>query len=148
MITDYLSNAPLYYPVHRHFELAFDFLMRDNLGNLAPGKYPLIDTDVFALVMAYQTKDPAEAPLECHRTYIDIQYIISGTERMGYAALAPSATLSYNAEKDVAIFPGQCDYLIMPRGSFAIFFPQDAHQPQIMVDKPEAVQKVVVKVKI
>jgi len=38
--------------------------------------------------------------------------------------------------------------LILGNGYFAIFFPQDGHMPQLCVENPEPVKKVVIKVRI
>lgn len=38
--------------------------------------------------------------------------------------------------------------MIIGDGYFAIFFSQDGHMPQLSVDKPKMVKKVVVKIEI
>lgn len=59
-------------------------------------------------------------------------------------------TKSYSEEKDAAFYEvnSQTPEMTIGNGYFAIFFPQDGHMPQLCVDEPIKVKKVVVKVEI
>ncbi len=62
---------------------------------------------------------------------------------------ASSYLKEYNPEKDIEFLTGEGDYVTLNKGSYAIFFPQDAHMPKIAPeDVPGKVIKVVVKVKV
>ena len=58
----------------------------------------------------------------------------------------------YGEEKDAAFYSADIlplpSYLLLQPGYFAIFFPQDGHMPQLSVDKPTMVKKIVVKVEM
>ena len=55
----------------------------------------------------------------------------------------------YNEEKDIIKYDGPADtYVTCKPGEMAIFFPQDGHMPQLCVDEPEMVKRVVVKVEV
>lgn len=88
-----------------------------------------------------------EGKLEGHRKYIDIQYVISGDESMGWSPrsdVAPSE--NYDAEKDLEFFEGSPESIVqVPPGSFAVFLPTDAHLPCI---GKGPIHKVVVKVAV
>ena len=90
-----------------------------------------------------------EAKLETHRKYIDIQFVISGVDEMGWRPL-PScgkASTPYDAEKDAALFESAPDsWVAVGPGAFAVFFPEDAHAPLIGAGEP--VRKLVVKVRV
>ena len=93
-----------------------------------------------------------EKGYEAHREYIDIQYLISGEEKICCAPLEYlKEKAAYNTEKDVAFYD-EADVkpqeLLLGNGYFAILYPQDGHMPQLCVKEPMAVKKVVVKVKI
>ena len=87
---------------------------------------------------------------ECHRNYVDIQYIAEGVEQIGVNHIDKMHVVTeYNPEKDVAILGGKGDYVTLSEGSYGIFFPEDAHQPKVAPDNiPGPVKKVVIKVKI
>jgi YhcH/YjgK/YiaL family protein len=120
-----------------------------------PGLPERVEIDgkaVYALVQRYETQ-AAEGviKLEAHRSYIDIQYICSGEEMMGWADVRAlrDATV-YNPEKDV--FHGwmeaaQVTPLQVRSGQAAIFFTEDAHAPKLAVGAPTSVVKIVVKVR-
>lgn len=104
------------------------------------------------IVQTYKTKPAEEKKTEAHRKFIDIQYIVSGRERIYFA---PKNTLSektaYNPEKDAEFFfaPERFSYAVLDEGDFAVFYPDDAHRPSCTHGAaPCEVRKVVVKVPV
>ena len=156
MILDSLKNCDLYTSCHRDFSLAFEILKGAIQDNLPPAKYELGDTEkeVFftVSVQEYETKSRDEGKFEAHQDYIDIQYIVSGTEEMEVCDLAFSGALTeYNKDKDVQFFvpKEKTTYLTLRAGDCAIFFPHDVHKPGISPEgEKKFVKKIVVKVKI
>lgn len=149
MIFDSLSQSHLYDVVHPRLAAGFDFLRKNNVLELAEGKYEIDGTDLFAIVSSYPTKPKEEVKWECHEKYIDIQYIAEGVELIGYAPLASMESVTpYNDVKDVAFLKGEGNYVVVPQGYFAVFYPHDAHGPNLAVDQSVKVKKVVVKIKL
>jgi biofilm protein TabA len=149
MILDKLENAASYSGIHENLNKGFAFLKNTNLIDLAPGKYEIDGSDVFALVSEYESKAHQDCRPEAHQTYADIQFLVSGREAIGYAALSSqSVSLAYNPEKDIVFFTCETNAMILESGVFAVFFPQDIHRPCMQIDGPEKVKKLVVKVKI
>jgi biofilm protein TabA len=153
MIVDFLSNARLYHVLGPRFAAAFDYLARTDFTTLANGRYDVQGDDVFAMVQSYDSKllTPA-SKWEAHRTYADIQYIVSGQERMGYTQIGSlKVTDPYDATKDFELYTGQpdqtYDYVRVSPGMFTIFLPTDAHMPGVALNQPEKVSKVVMKVR-
>ena len=148
MILDKIQNAHRYYTLHPLFEQAFDFLKQPDLGNLPTGQQDINGKDLFAIISDGSGIPEEAAKLEVHRTYIDIQYIISGTDRMAWKDLALCAAPNdpYNAGRDAAFFPDKTrSWFDVPAGSFAIFYPDDAHAAMVTL---ENVHKVVLKIKV
>jgi YhcH/YjgK/YiaL family protein len=105
------------------------------------------------VVQRYRPKPPAEARWEAHRQYIDVQFLAGGVERIGYAPLgeALSVVQAYDAQKDVVFFAAAGDFVTVPAGSFAIFWPTDVHAPCLAGEASPAtveVCKVVVKCRV
>jgi len=154
MIVDYLSNAGFYHVLGSRFAEAFEYLSRTDFSNLPDGKYPVQGDDVFAMVQRYDSRvlTPA-SKWEAHKTYADIQYVISGSEKMGYTQHSfVKVTDPYNPEKDFELYASQSgqsyDFVRIGQGMFTIFLPTDVHLPCVALNQPEPVYKVVMKVRV
>lgn len=149
MVVDKLTNASLYAPAGSRIAKAFEFLRRSDLATLADGRYEIDGANVFALVQSYETKSREVGKWEAHRKYIDVQYVASGDECMGYANLADlKISKEYDAKDDYLLAEGSGDFVRVRPGMFTIFHPQDAHMPCTSVQNPSRVKKVVVKVAV
>ncbi|RYY40144.1 MAG: DUF386 family protein [Chitinophagaceae bacterium] len=125
---------------------ALDFLRTQKLAELAPGKYPLAGDSVYVSVTYGPEKALDSTKWEAHRRYIDLQYIIEGQEKMGVAALSGATeTVAYNEAKDVANYAAEGRFYVADPTQFFIFFPRDAHRPNIRVVDGN-VRKLVVKI--
>lgn len=152
MILSRLSEASRYDGVHPLFPKAFAYL-RDFDPATPDGKYPISGDDLVAVVQRYETGPEATKAWESHRIHADIQYIVSGSERMFVAATELLAGGSgYNSEKDVEKYQGAgaapVTELRLAPGDMAFFFPEDGHKPNCEWEAPCAVLKVVLKVRL
>jgi YhcH/YjgK/YiaL family protein len=147
MIVDSLKHAEKYLAISPRLSAALKFLQTADVATLPTGKHVIDGDDVYALVMDYQSKPISEGFLEAHRKYIDVQYVASGVERIGYVDLAKTVPGEYDEAKDFLKAEGTASMVVIDAGTFAVFFPHDAHMPCIAVDQPTAVRKVVVKVR-
>lgn len=145
MIIDNIINFHRYASIHPLMQKAIDFIHNNTLDTLQPGKYQLQEDDLYVNVDIAQPKTKAEAKLEAHKKYIDIQLPLTITEQMGYTPLThcgPQNT-SYDPAKDIQFFDGEAEtYLTVSPDMFTIFFPEDAHAPCIM---PSVNKKIIIK---
>lgn len=149
MIIDVLKNADLYREVNNKFNKAFNFLRSMDLLKLNPGKYEIEGTSIYAIVDNYFTRPKEEGVWEAHRRYIDIQFVVKNKEQIGYANLDQMQNYTeYDQKKDILFFKGTGSYFIIPADTFVIFTPQDVHMPGIVIEKPESVKKIVLKILI
>jgi len=147
MILDNIRNCEMYTAENKGLEKGFEFIKEYLKNPLEAGKYEIDGDKVYAVVQEYETKAPGK--FEAHKKYIDIQFIVSGKELIGYEnikALTPDT--EYDAEKDFMLFEGKkgTTELILESGMFAVFYPEDGHMPGCMAESPEKVVKIVVKV--
>lgn len=147
MILDTLGNAAKYTGLKMGISEAFGFLDQPGLADLPDGKYEILGDRVYALVARENGRKVSDTQLEGHRKHIDIQYVISGDESMGWAPREGLASsVDYDAEKDLEFFEGEpVSFMRVPPGSFAVFLPTDAHLPLI---GNGSIHKVVVKVAV
>jgi YhcH/YjgK/YiaL family protein len=149
MIIDGIKNAALYQGLNAGIRTALDYLAKTDFSAMAPGRYDIDGSNVYALVQQYETKPREKGLWEAHRRYIDVQFVAAGIEVMGYAPLGNcNVTQEYSSEKDCAFFSGNGDYVTARAGTFVIFFPEDVHMPCLVSDGPVTVRKVVVKVAV
>lgn len=125
--------------------------LRDLDGSIAEGRYEL-GGGSYANVERYTTRESNALGFESHCDYIDIQYLVAGRERVRVRDReALACTTPYDARRDAAFYHddgGSASELLLGDGMFAIFFPQDAHEPQLAAEEPAEVTKAVVKVRI
>jgi len=148
MIVDRLKRAESYFEQHPSFGKAFEFLRRKDLSGLSPGRHEVDGDRIYAIISKGPGRNRIQAMLEAHRKYIDIQYVISGIDEMGWKSLADCGLTSreYDKDKDVVFFKdAPVEWVKVRAGSFAVFFPQDAHAP--LVGDGE-IHKAVVKVAV
>ena len=127
------------------------FLQNLDPQALEPGTVEIDGRQVYAMIQAYDSRPVTENPrFEAHRKYLDIQYLVSGTEAMGWAPLDQLAVnVPYIDEKDVTLgtVPAKARTLVPFSAGYAILlYPSDAHGPGLAAGESEPIVKVVVKV--
>jgi YhcH/YjgK/YiaL family protein len=149
MVVDRLKNWRRYSGL-AELKPALEFLERHASGEgLVDGRTEIDGERLFAVVQTYTPKPAPEGKFEAHERCADVQYVVAGLEMIGYA---PTETLNvetpYDAEKDVAFYaqPHRYTPVAVPAGTFAVFYPEDAHMPCCRLDSDERVRKIVVKV--
>lgn len=148
MILDSLKNCALYYGVSPRMKQAFDLIASTDWTTVEPGIHELDGKDIYVNVMERELKQKADAKLEVHNEYIDIQVLISGTEEsFGWSErkdlVCPQS--EFNAEKDIQFFDDepQTYYTLRP-GQFTVLFPEDGHAPMV---GEGMMRKIIVKVR-
>lgn len=147
MIYDKLSNSAQYETANPLFKAAFDYI-RNFDPAIEDGRYPIIGDHCYAIIYTADLKATADAKLEVHDRYIDVQTVLSGVERFGISPRdnchKPIGTI--DTDKDILFFDDAAtNFMDVRQGEFAVFFPGDAHAPLIGTGK---VRKAVIKVKI
>ncbi len=151
MILDTIDNTRLYVCLHPLFAKAFEILKDKSLPKKEDGKYAVDGENIYYTIQRYTTKPLTEGKLEAHHNYIDIQFVLSGREILGYAPLkALKIAEEYNSAKDIAFYenPNELTKITLEPGLFCILFPDDAHLPCRQLDGPDEVIKAVIKIKI
>lgn len=150
MVLDKLDNASWYLGLGERIAIALAYLRENDCTKLPVGKTPIRGDQIYALVQDNTTKPREQGVWEAHRKYIDVQFVATGVEEIGYANIETlSVKKPYGDKDDYALFDGPGSFVTVPAGSFTIFFPADGHIPGLAVNgQPAAVRKVVVKVAV
>jgi YhcH/YjgK/YiaL family protein len=132
MILDILENAERYHPLNAGFKAACDYLRRTDFTNMTPGKHEIDGERLYVMINKGLGRGREGAKLESHRRNIDIQYTIAGPDDIGWRPLKSCRQVDtpFDAQKDFGLFADRPEtWIAVPPGSFAIFFPDDAHAP-------------------
>lgn len=148
MIADTLRNAHLYRGLSPRIALALEYLRSTDLLSAGLGTVEIEGSQVYALFQEYMTLRCSQGAWEAHRQYIDLQCVLAGAERIGYANITRLSSGVYDPTRDVLPLCGEGEFLTLGPGDFMLLFPGDAHLPRVAVGAPARVRKVVVKIAI
>ena len=148
MIIDTLANLEFYKGLNEQLYKGLKFLKETDVAALPVGRYEIDGDAVFALVQAYETHLPEECRWEAHYTYTDIQYVVEGSERMGWKTLDGVVKTEDRPEDDVYFFESDGDHFVLHACQLAVFTQWYAHRPGLAVDGQARIDKVVVQVEM
>jgi biofilm protein TabA len=151
MIYTPVARAKKYDYLAGRFAKVYDFLAQENLAGLAVGTLSIQGDEIYALIQTYQTIPAEQCKIETHDRYIDVQFIVSGQERMGVVARdGLTAKAPYDPAKDCTFYeePAEIGSLVMNAGDLVILTPEEAHKPKCICGEAQAVKKIVVKIKV
>ncbi|XOV93452.1 MAG: YhcH/YjgK/YiaL family protein [Bacteroidota bacterium] len=117
-------------------------------AGLPDGNYELGD-GMIGMVQSYQTRPLEQSKFESHRVNVDLQYVMSGREIMGWTHINDlTPKTEFDEAKDVILYqiPDSYHQMTLTATNLALLFPEDGHMPKVMVGNPEDVKKVVVKI--
>jgi YhcH/YjgK/YiaL family protein len=130
------------------WETMFRLLESTAFSDQETGRHEAAGEDLFYMINQYTTKEAEKVKFEAHRKYIDLQYMTEGEEMMGVSGFEHGTeTETYISEKDIAFYSvSKAEYHKATPSAFFVFFPEDLHQPGVMVNEPQAIKKVVFKI--
>jgi biofilm protein TabA len=131
-------------------ELALQHLRDTDYLQVAPGKYPIDGTLMFAIVQDPITQNWDLGFPEFHERHIDVQCLLSGEEALGFLPANPNLnpTDNFLKERDIAFVAQQENEtkIVLTPGMYAIFFPGELHRPCRAVNQAMQIKKVVIKI--
>jgi len=132
---------------------ALGIIKTTDFSKLDDGVFEVYNKDFYYLISTYKTsKSIDEKPAEAHRRYIDLQYIIYGEEKVGYAYYQNNKIIEqeYSEKKDIELFKKieNESFFILGKDMYAIFFPVDIHRPGLSNIEIRGVRKVIFKILI
>jgi YhcH/YjgK/YiaL family protein len=148
MITDKIENINLYTEIPEYAKEFIKTLSKE----IELGRYNLKQND-FANIETYETKLLKNAKFETHNKFIDIQILLTGSEKIYIKNKKDLLeTPEYNTEKDISFYTtaiNNSDYITLNGTNFVMIYPHEAHAPQVAINEcPNKVKKVVLKIKI
>jgi len=152
MIVTDLQHIDHQIPMTHSIQHAIDFLRRTDLLDLPDGNVLIEGKRVFAILQRYRTTHFDSPKFEYHRKYIDLQYIVSGEEIIGWAPAAEmTASFDYDEGQDLCfglMEPGKWSPVHLVAGQIAVLWPEDGHATRLAAERVCLVRKIVVKVAV
>ncbi len=149
MILDNIKNLEKYEKVHEQIKNVINFLENFDKNDFKTGRID-INNNLFASLQTYETLEASKKDFEVHKDYIDLQYLVTSSERIDFAT-EDSYGKTYEMDKDGDFFLtndiANFSKLILNEGDFAIFFPGEFHKPGCTLEKSVEVKKIVFKIK-
>ena len=148
MILDTLDNWTKYAWDGTRFRAAFEYLERLDPA-MPDGTYQIDGDSVYCMMQSYATTPLEGHEFESHRVYADVQYLVSGQESIFWAP-TPELSVTKPYKPDIAFYSlvASPTELVLAPGQFCVLYPQDAHVPCVMHQKPSNVRKAVIKVRL
>ena len=150
MIVTDLNNIDYQVSMTPAIKKAIDFLRLTDIHSLADGRVAIDGQEVFAIIQRYETVIADVPRFEYHKKYIDIQYVVSGEEVIGWAPVEEmTVTEAYDADKDICfgtVPDNRITSVYLTSGQLAVLYPQDGHAPKLAAGVPSQVLKIVVKI--
>lgn len=130
-------------------QTAVEYLKSHDFMSMETGVYEIQGKDLFAQVMDAKTEPAMNKRPEVHKRYVDVQFLVSGSERIGVTPDTGAYELAEAVEeKDLYFYKAVENetFIEAVPGCYSIFFPDDVHRPAVAAGDPETIRKVVVKV--
>lgn len=132
-------------------QTAINYLKEHDFTKMEPGVYEVQGKDIYAQVFDTYTESADKRKPEVHEKFIDVQFLVSGKEKLGFTPDTGTYEVEQRIEERDLIFYKQVQnegFLCAVPGCYHIFFPGDIHRPGVMWEESEMIRKVVVKVNL
>lgn len=151
MIIEQKSSIEKLLPyVNGNLQQGLKFLANLDLATATVGDYPIDGKKVYAKISEYETLPREEKKAETHAKYIDIQFLISGQERVYTHPWQENLPITEDllATKDACFYQVQeTESHVLKGETLAIYFPWEVHRPGCNVEQNGCkVKKLVIKV--
>lgn len=145
----YAKDDCTIYP--KAIQTAITYLKENDFITMQPGVYEIQGKDIYAQVFDAETEAAEKKRAEVHEKYLDVQFLASGKERLGFTLDTGKYEVDERIEERDLIFYKKVEnegFIEATPGCYCIFFPSDVHRPAVMSGEAMTVRKVVVKVKV
>ena len=131
-------------------QTALDWIAEHDVAHMETGTYEIQGRDLYVNIQDITTRPIASCRPERHNEYLDIQYVASGVERMGYTPYTgKESMLAALEDKDLVLYrdlEGE-NFIDVSAGGYCIFFSNDIHRPGCAAGETGTVRKAVAKVR-
>lgn len=131
-------------------QTALTWITEHDVAHMGTGVYEIQGRDLYVNVQDITTQPVENCYPERHNDYLDIQYVVSGAERMGYVPCTGKETVLKDfSDRDIIFYKDLENetFVDVTPGCYCIFFSNDIHRPGCAAGEPSSVRKIVVKIR-
>lgn len=150
MIFGNISYSDVYCKMSVHIQKFVEYINKTDLTGFSKGIYEIEGKDFFVNIVEYNLKNEEDGFWEAHREYLDIHFIIDGSERIKLNFIDNLQINNYEKESDFVSFKnGDSNFYVdLKNGDFLICFPHDAHMTALKIKEDDYVKKAIFKIKL
>lgn len=121
-------------------------------SGMTTGERPLKGDEIFAKILQYETSAENNNMVEAHNQYVDIQFLLSGSEKIKvYDRERLDTRTPYSSASDCEFFfpaeEAQLNTVLLKPGYFTVLFPDDAHLAALNPgNEVVSINKIVIKI--
>ena len=151
MIFGNINDRKRYQDVHKGVAIALEAVAGYTKENFSDTQVKIDGDRLYLNFAKYETSPLAPDSLcEAHRKYIDVMYMVEGSETIYVKNAAAVSTVTREYDPEIEAMLGLTDSDVcavrLDAGSFVVLFPEDAHTPGCDADGTHSVKKIIGKV--
>ena len=144
MIYDRFDRLAVYYDSVPYLKEICEELQTKDFSKLPVGTYYTEKSGIKYMVQSYETV--ADKKPEVHKKYADLQFVIEGKEKFGFASIRPLPE-SFSEDDDFGLYDDELESTaVLNSGDAVIVFPYEPHTPGLSSDGPCVMKKIVAKI--
>lgn len=132
-------------------QTALEYIKSNDFTKMETGVYEIKGKDIYAQVIDCPTGPISDKKPEVHEKYVDVQFLVSGKEKLGFTYDTGSYEVDERFDDRDLIFYKEIEnegFIEAVPGCYNIFFPEDVHRPAVESGEAMTIRKVVVKVSV
>ena len=150
MILTKIEDAARYAGLHAGIARMLDAMGGYTAQTFVPGRVSLDGDRLFMNFSEYETHPLEGALSEAHRLYVDVMYVLEGSETVYVKPAKELKTVTREYDPSIeallALTDDDVSAIRLDPGSVLILFPEDAHAPGCCAGGPARVKKIIGKV--
>lgn len=127
----------------------FKYAKENNLLSYEKGSHGIDGEDLFVNIVEYTTTTPENRFWEAHRNYLDLHFMLNGTEQIDLNFIQNMEQKEFVPKDDFLPLEGEPNsHVVLREGDFLLCYPADAHRTAILVEQPSDIKKAIFKIRI
>ena len=127
----------------------FEYAKTHDLINFKNGSHEIDGDDLFVNIVEYETTTPENRFWEAHRQYLDLHFMLRGSERIDVNFIDNMQQQEFLEQDDFLPLEGNPNsHVVLTEGDFLLCYPKDAHRTALQIKEPTAIKKAIFKIKV
>ncbi len=149
MIFGNIQNLEEYPFLEKEIMECFAYAGSHDLTAFETGTHEIDGQRLFVNIVEYTTTAPENRFWEAHKQYLDVHFMLSGTEQIDLNFIRNMEQKEFVEQDDFLPLEGpKNSSVVLKENDFLICFPSDGHRTAVAVNEPVAIKKAIFKVRL